>query len=157
MFCQCIPVYQTTKAGTTTSDTCLQGYSCLPLGGYRSELKEIFKYWLQDEFFVYFLWWILYSLYLPFSWVFSVWSSLPPIKTSSALEKQIVLAITSMDSSSLFRDKSIGADSPLSVCDLWIPRLLSNFHVIYSLNCCYAGADIIVGSCWSLVKSFWSW
>lgn len=71
-------VMQTTKLGAATSDTCLQGWSCLPLGGY------------------------------------SVWSSLPPVKASASVEKQIVLAITSMDSASFFRDMTIGADSPLS-------------------------------------------
>lgn len=71
-------VMQTTKLGVTTSDACLLGSSCLPLGGY------------------------------------SVWSSLPPVQVSSSSEKKIVLAITSMDSASFFRDKTLGADSPLS-------------------------------------------
>lgn len=46
----------------------------------------------------------------------SVWSSLPPNSESSAdITKPIILAIASMDSASFFRDKSLGADSPLSV------------------------------------------
>ncbi|KAI3979347.1 hypothetical protein MKX01_036391 [Papaver californicum] len=46
---------------------------------------------------------------------YSVMSSLPPIDVSSTQRpKSIVLAMTSMDSASFFRDKSPGADSPLS-------------------------------------------
>ncbi|KAF6144682.1 hypothetical protein GIB67_006174 [Kingdonia uniflora] len=45
----------------------------------------------------------------------SVMSSLPPINiTSSKRSKPIILAVASMDSASFFRDKSLGADSPLS-------------------------------------------
>ncbi|CAO2816400.1 unnamed protein product [Amaranthus hypochondriacus] len=46
---------------------------------------------------------------------YSVWSSLPPIiESSSDVAKPIILAMASMDSASIFRDKSLGADSPLS-------------------------------------------
>ncbi|KAI3909499.1 hypothetical protein MKW92_043938 [Papaver armeniacum] len=46
---------------------------------------------------------------------YSVMSSLPPIDVSTTQKpKSIVLAMTSMDSASFFRDKSPGADSPLS-------------------------------------------
>ncbi|KAH9298421.1 hypothetical protein KI387_030103, partial [Taxus chinensis] len=46
---------------------------------------------------------------------YSVWSSLPPINVSSSLPKKpIILAIAAMDSMSFFRDKTLGADSPLS-------------------------------------------
>lgn len=46
----------------------------------------------------------------------SVWSSLPPINVSSSNNhKPIVLTVASMDSASFFRDKSFGADSPVSV------------------------------------------
>ncbi|KAH7679830.1 nicastrin protein [Dioscorea alata] len=46
---------------------------------------------------------------------YSVWSSLPPINISSlGPPKPILLTIVSQDSASFFRDKSIGADSPLS-------------------------------------------
>ena len=46
----------------------------------------------------------------------SVWSSLPPIvESSSDVAKPIILAMASMDTASIFRDKSVGADSPLSV------------------------------------------
>ncbi|KAK7379220.1 hypothetical protein VNO80_04675 [Phaseolus coccineus] len=46
---------------------------------------------------------------------YSVWSSLPPINTSSLQQsKPILLAVASMDSASFFRDKSLGADSPIS-------------------------------------------
>ncbi|KAL3613529.1 hypothetical protein CASFOL_042563 [Castilleja foliolosa] len=45
----------------------------------------------------------------------SVWSSLPPINVSSPVKaKPIVLAMTSMDSASFFRDKNLGAESPIS-------------------------------------------
>ncbi|KAL2333210.1 hypothetical protein Fmac_014423 [Flemingia macrophylla] len=46
---------------------------------------------------------------------YSVWSSLPPINTSSLQQsKPILLTVASMDSASLFRDKNLGADSPIS-------------------------------------------
>ncbi|XP_073149434.1 nicastrin isoform X2 [Henckelia pumila] len=46
---------------------------------------------------------------------YSVWSALPPISISSSPKtKPLVLTVTSMDSSSFFRDRSLGADSPIS-------------------------------------------
>lgn len=45
---------------------------------------------------------------------YSVWSSLPPINISLDKSKPIILTVASMDSASFFRDKSIGADSPIS-------------------------------------------
>ncbi|KAL5076913.1 hypothetical protein RYX36_015897 [Vicia faba] len=46
---------------------------------------------------------------------YSVWSSLPPINVSSIKPpKPIILTVASMDSASFFRDKSLGADSPIS-------------------------------------------
>lgn len=46
---------------------------------------------------------------------YSVWSALPTTNVSdSSKEKAIVLTVASMDSASFFRDKSLGADSPLS-------------------------------------------
>ncbi|XP_043695678.1 nicastrin [Telopea speciosissima] len=46
---------------------------------------------------------------------YSVWSSLPPINISTSKQpKPILLTVASMDSASFFRDKSFGADSPLS-------------------------------------------
>ncbi|KAG4920374.1 Nicastrin [Glycine soja] len=46
---------------------------------------------------------------------YSVWSSLPPINISSLQRsKPILLTVASMDSASFFRDKSLGADSPIS-------------------------------------------
>ncbi|XP_024025905.1 nicastrin [Morus notabilis] len=46
---------------------------------------------------------------------YSVWSSLLPINTSSLDQaKPIILAVASMDAASFFRDKSLGADSPIS-------------------------------------------
>nr|XP_043621404.1 nicastrin isoform X2 [Erigeron canadensis] len=46
---------------------------------------------------------------------YSVWSALPTTNVvDSNKEKNIVLAVASMDSASFFRDKSLGAESPLS-------------------------------------------
>ncbi|QCD98450.1 nicastrin [Vigna unguiculata] len=46
---------------------------------------------------------------------YSVWSSLPRINTSSLQQsKPILMTVASMDSASFFRDKSLGADSPIS-------------------------------------------
>ncbi|XP_015582559.1 nicastrin isoform X1 [Ricinus communis] len=45
---------------------------------------------------------------------YSVWSSLPPINISSTQSKPIILTVASMDSASFFRDKSLGAESPIS-------------------------------------------
>lgn len=46
---------------------------------------------------------------------YSVWSALPPIDVSSSKKsKPIILVVASMDTSSFFRDKSLGADSPIS-------------------------------------------
>ncbi|KVI03088.1 Nicastrin [Cynara cardunculus var. scolymus] len=45
----------------------------------------------------------------------SVWSALPTTNVSaSSREKPVVLTVASMDSASFFRDKSLGADSPIS-------------------------------------------
>ncbi|KAJ8430490.1 hypothetical protein Cgig2_004683 [Carnegiea gigantea] len=45
----------------------------------------------------------------------SVWSSLPPLNgAASDATKPIILVVASMDSASFFRDKSLGAESPLS-------------------------------------------
>ncbi|KAI6691439.1 hypothetical protein NL676_028267 [Syzygium grande] len=72
-------VMQTTKSGTRDSQSCLEGQTCLPLGGY------------------------------------SVWSSLPPINASySSQSKGVILTVASMDSASFFRDKNLGAESPIS-------------------------------------------
>ncbi|GAY35139.1 hypothetical protein CUMW_278090 [Citrus unshiu] len=81
-------VMQTTKAGTHDSESCLKEQTCLPLGGYS----------------------LMYCLMMD-----SVWSSLPPINMSSSYQsKPIILLVASMDSASFFRDKSLGADSPIS-------------------------------------------
>lgn len=45
---------------------------------------------------------------------YSVLSSLPPLDTIIEKPKPIILTVASMDSASFFRDKSPGADSPLS-------------------------------------------
>lgn len=66
----------------------------------------------------------------------SVLSALPPIDLSASLkEKPIILVITSMDSASFFRDKSLGAESPISVCCIPVFKLLllgqSTFLYLY--------------------------
>lgn len=46
---------------------------------------------------------------------YSVWSSLPPINNSTTNHsKPIILTVASMDSASFFRDKNLGAESPIS-------------------------------------------
>ncbi|KAJ4837960.1 hypothetical protein Tsubulata_015679 [Turnera subulata] len=46
---------------------------------------------------------------------YSVWSSIPPINTASSSDpKPIILTVASLDSASFFRDRSIGAESPIS-------------------------------------------
>ncbi|XVF24636.1 hypothetical protein REPUB_Repub13aG0144200 [Reevesia pubescens] len=46
---------------------------------------------------------------------YSVWSAVPPINNSSSNQsKPIILTVASMDAASFFRDKSLGADSPIS-------------------------------------------
>ncbi|XP_007010305.2 PREDICTED: nicastrin [Theobroma cacao] len=46
---------------------------------------------------------------------YSVWSAVPPINSSSSNQsKPIILTVASMDAASFFRDKSLGADSPIS-------------------------------------------
>ncbi|PHT31155.1 Nicastrin [Capsicum baccatum] len=59
---------------------------------------------------------------------YSVWSALPPIITSSSKkEKPTILTVASMDATSFFRDKSVGADSPIS-------GLISLLAVVDSLS-----------------------
>ncbi|XP_042970326.1 nicastrin isoform X1 [Carya illinoinensis] len=106
-------VMQTTKAGTHDSETCLKEETCLPLGGYsfiqlaRTSKRILHKPTSLIERKS------LISIALAIKG--SVWSSLPPINVSSSDQsKPIILTMASMDSASFFRDKSLGADSPLS-------------------------------------------
>jgi len=67
----------------------------------------------------------------------SVWASLPPIKNGSTEhQKPIVLAITSQDSASFFRDRSIGSDSPISglIALLTAVDALSHIHDLRNLK-----------------------
>lgn len=98
------------------------------------------------------------TVYLNKSFYCSVWSSLPPVKASSSSEKKVVLAITSMDSASFFRDKTLGADSPLSVSIsssgisvqfLYSISLQAHFEFSYA-----TGITDIIGSCGCSLKSF---
>lgn len=62
----------------------------------------------------------------------SVWSSLPPINVSSSNNrKPIVLTVASMDSASFFRDKSFGADSPISVRSCYLLLLASPVYILF--------------------------
>ncbi|XP_042017949.1 nicastrin isoform X2 [Salvia splendens] len=68
---------------------------------------------------------------------YSVWSALPPINLSSSPKpKPIVLVITSMDSASFFRDKSLGAESPISglIAMLAVVDALSHVDGLAELN-----------------------
>lgn len=63
----------------------------------------------------------------------SVWSSLPPINVSSSDQsKPVILTVASMDSASFFRDKNLGADSPISVSSILLMHI-STFEV--NLEC----------------------
>ena len=63
----------------------------------------------------------------------SVWSSLPPINVSSSDQsKPVILTVASMDSASFFRDKSLGADSPISVSSSPLMQIHS-CNLIFSL------------------------
>ncbi|KAJ6402391.1 hypothetical protein OIU84_014478 [Salix udensis] len=60
---------------------------------------------------------------------YSVWSSLPPINNSSSNHsKPIILTVASMDSASFFRDKNLGAESPIS-------GLIALLAAVDSLSC----------------------
>ncbi|XP_011085876.1 nicastrin [Sesamum indicum] len=68
---------------------------------------------------------------------YSVWSALPPINISSSLKaKPIILAMTSMDSASFFRDRSLGAESPISglIALLAVVDALSHLDGLEELN-----------------------
>ncbi|KHG13342.1 hypothetical protein F383_18867 [Gossypium arboreum] len=96
-------VMQTTKVGTHDSESCLKEETCLPLGGYRALIHVVV---VSDNFTAY----VLKGMGNG-----SVWSAVPPINNSSSNQsKPIILTVASMDAASFFRDKSLGADSPLS-------------------------------------------
>ncbi|KAG8373502.1 hypothetical protein BUALT_Bualt11G0030800 [Buddleja alternifolia] len=67
---------------------------------------------------------------------YSVWSALPPINISSPQTKPILLTMTSMDSASFFRDKSLGAESPISglIALLAVVDSLSHLDGLEELN-----------------------
>ncbi|RVW81134.1 Nicastrin [Vitis vinifera] len=90
-------VMQTTKSGTHDSESCLKEETCLPLGGYRNVIH-------MDSL----LGWEAMAL----RQCLVVTS---PINVSSSDQsKPVILTVASMDSASFFRDKSLGADSPIS-------------------------------------------
>ncbi|CAN6246191.1 unnamed protein product [Urochloa humidicola] len=67
----------------------------------------------------------------------SVWASLPPIKNGSTeRQKPIILVVTSQDSASFFRDRSIGSDSPISglIALLTAVDALSHIHDLSNLK-----------------------
>jgi hypothetical protein len=62
----------------------------------------------------------------------SVWSSLPPINNSSTNHsKPIILTVASMDSASFFRDKNLGAESPISVSSSSLVLTLSLWNIYF--------------------------
>ncbi|XP_019164143.1 PREDICTED: nicastrin isoform X2 [Ipomoea nil] len=65
---------------------------------------------------------------------YSVWSALPPINLSSEKSRPVILAVASMDSSSFFRDRSIGADSPISGLISLLAAVDALSRVDYSRN-----------------------
>nr|GMD14563.1 nicastrin isoform X1 [Ipomoea batatas] len=65
---------------------------------------------------------------------YSVWSALPPINLSSEKSRPVILAVASMDSASFFRDRSIGADSPISGLISLLAAVDALSHVDYSRN-----------------------
>ncbi|KAK6233817.1 hypothetical protein QUC31_006223 [Theobroma cacao] len=107
-------VMQTTKVGTHDSESCLKEETCLPLGGYRWNAQRGEHCAALD----------LYASICEFQLTESalknfcsgsVWSAVPPINSSSSNQsKPIIITVASMDAASFFRDKSLGADSPIS-------------------------------------------
>ncbi|XP_044468163.1 nicastrin isoform X3 [Mangifera indica] len=86
---------------------------------------------------------------------YSVWSSLPPINTSLSYQsKPIILSVVSMDSASFFRDKSIGAESPIS-------GLISLLAAVDALSCLDGLDDlnkqlvflVVTGEAWGYLGS----
>ncbi|KAL6912167.1 hypothetical protein ACP4OV_000972 [Aristida adscensionis] len=67
----------------------------------------------------------------------SVWASLPPFRNASMNhQKPIIMAIASQDSASFFRDRSLGADSPISglIALLTAVDALSHLHDLSNLQ-----------------------
>ncbi|KAL1365396.1 hypothetical protein HN51_013432 [Arachis hypogaea] len=86
---------------------------------------------------------------------YSVWSSLPPINVSSSKQsKPIILAVASMDSASFFRDKSLGADSPISglIALLAAVDALSHVHGLGDLSKQLVFA-VFTGEAWGYLGS----
>lgn len=86
---------------------------------------------------------------------YSVWSSLPPINVSSTKPtKPILLAITSQDSAAYFRDKSLGANSPISglIAILAAVDALSSIHGLDDLKKQIVFA-VFTGEAWGYLGS----
>ncbi|KAG8072309.1 hypothetical protein GUJ93_ZPchr0006g42388 [Zizania palustris] len=67
----------------------------------------------------------------------SVWASLPPISNSTSNhQKPIIMVTASQDSASFFRDRSLGADSPISglIALLTAVDALSHIHDLSNLK-----------------------
>uniref|UniRef100_A0A453PIN3 Nicastrin n=1 Tax=Aegilops tauschii subsp. strangulata TaxID=200361 RepID=A0A453PIN3_AEGTS len=67
----------------------------------------------------------------------SVWASLPPMSNASAEhQKPIIMVVASQDSASFFRDRSLGADSPISglIALLTAVDALSHLHDLGKLK-----------------------
>lgn len=86
---------------------------------------------------------------------YSVWSALPPINFSSLPKaKPTILVITSMDSASFFRDKNLGAESPISglIALLAVVDALSNVDGLEELNKQFVFL-VLTGEAWGYLGS----
>lgn len=85
---------------------------------------------------------------------YSVWSALPPINPSTSQKsKPVILTVTSMDSASFFRDKSLGADSPIS----GLIALLAAVDALSHLNGLHLNKQLVfvvfTGEAWGFLGS----
>ncbi|KAM0927258.1 hypothetical protein ACQ4PT_003316 [Festuca glaucescens] len=66
----------------------------------------------------------------------SVWASLPPMSNASKHQKPVIMVVASQDSASFFRDRSLGADSPISglIALLTAVDALSHVHDLSKLK-----------------------
>ncbi|MBA0659961.1 hypothetical protein Goklo_012035, partial [Gossypium klotzschianum] len=118
-------VMQTTKVGTHDSESCLKEETCLPLGGYRW-LDQRGESYAALDFYASISRVNSARFIFPDESICTILSedavnpidtptTVPPINNSSSNQsKPIILTVASMDAASFFRDKSLGADSPIS-------------------------------------------
>jgi hypothetical protein len=88
----------------------------------------------------------------------SVWASLPAMSNASMKDqKPIIMVVASQDSASFFRDRSLGADSPISVSvrHTWLSSLYCLFAFQNNINF-YTGIDCFAHCCWCSFSPSWS-